>query len=134
MADKDTNWANAILDEEFGGQARSIPSSWYLQLTTTVPTASTPGTQLSSSVVGRLAVVRNQTNFPAASNGSIKNGVKLDFGTAGADAPANVKGVDFYDASTNGNRRRFGVLAAEKPITTGDPVYIAANGLTIQEA
>lgn len=76
--------ANALLDYLWGAVAPTImPATTYWGLSTTEPANDGTGiTEPTDSGYALLAVARNTTNFPAASDRSIANGVTIQYGAA----------------------------------------------------
>jgi hypothetical protein len=135
-----TNQAHAAaLDYLFSG---GYTGTIRVRLTTTAPTQSANGTEVSTSVwsnYARQSVTANTTNFPAASsaNPSLKsNGVQIDFATTGTPAvcSANVT-LEGWEAwnSDDTVRLAWGTLAS-RIVQTGDAVNvpIGAMDLTLQ--
>jgi len=130
--------ANAALDHIFGGVAYGN-ANWYFALGTN--TLSSPGdavTEVSTdnwTNYARDEVVRNQTNFPAASAKAMANGAALDFGTATIPSgTVTVKCIGIYTASTSGTLHASVNLTAEKVINNGDPVTVPIGDLDITMA
>jgi hypothetical protein len=126
---------NKILDWKFGGVAYTPPATYYAAAFTVAPTDAGGGTEVSTSVwtnYARVAVTKNQTNFPASSGGSVANGVAIDFGTAAVTGtPPVVVAVALFDASSAGNMTDWADLTTSKTINNGDPVSIAIGALVI---
>jgi hypothetical protein len=74
----------------------------YVRLYTVAPTATGGGTEVSGTGYAAVSFTRNTTSFPAASGGSIANGIAFDFGTAGSDwAPSATPVVGAVIANTS---------------------------------
>jgi hypothetical protein len=124
--------ANILLDHFFGGVAGTPPATIYARLTTTTPSRSVAGTQVSTGTwtnYAPLAITNNTTNFPSASAGAKSNGTLLDFGTADTTGDVDVAGIEFWTASSGGSR--FAWSAVVKTVQDNDPVTIEIGALDI---
>ena len=111
--------ANNMLDSRFGSVAVAIPATYYVGLSTTLPTnTGTNVTEPSGGLYARVAVTNNATNFPAAAARSKSNGTVITFPTASASW-GTVTHFVLYDASTGGVFRAWGALAAAQAIASG---------------
>jgi hypothetical protein len=124
--------SNATIGMWFGGTAVTPPATLYFRLTTTTPTRSAAGTQVSTGSwtnYAPIAVTNNTTNFPAPSSSAGANGTSISFGTAATTGDISVAGIEVYDASSGGNR--IGWAAITKTVQNGDPVSVAIGDLGI---
>lgn len=78
-----TTRANNILDNQFGGSEISVPTTWYLGLSTTEVTANGVFTEPTISETGyhRLVISNNTSTWNTASNGQKTNKIALAFDT-----------------------------------------------------
>jgi hypothetical protein len=120
-----------FLDELFGKTDFTAPTTIYVALSTTTPTATgTNVTEPSGSAYARVSVTNNTTNFPSASAGSKSNGTTITFTTA-TGSWGTVTYFVLYDASTSGNCIGFGALNTAQTVVNGDTLSFAASAMTI---
>jgi hypothetical protein len=125
---------NSILKARFGGAAETVPATWHIALTTTTPTDSAAGTEVTGGAYARVAVTNNTTNWPAPTTGTIANGAAITF-PAPTAAWGTVTHFELWDAATAGTRRYWGALTTARVIASGDgaPAF-AIGALTISVA
>lgn len=126
---------NETLDAWFGATTLG-PATWYLRLTTTVPTDTVAGTEVTTvswTDYAALGVTNNATNFPAAGSGAKSNGVEFVFDTSATVTGANVTvaGVEFWTAASGGTRKAWSTASAT--VANGNRVSIAAGALTLTQ-
>lgn len=113
--------ANRLLDASFGTAAYTAPTApMKLALTTTVPTATAAGTEVTGG-----SYARQTLTMAAASSGS--NTISGTVSYTGMPA-TTVQGVDVYDSSGTPRRAWGGALSASKTTNAGDTFTI--NSLT----
>lgn len=120
-----------LLDEVWGGEDFTPPTSVYVGLSTTTP--NDDGTNVSEPSGGsyaRVETTNNLTNWPAATDGVKENGAEITFPQATASW-GTVTHVVMYDADTGGNFLGFGALTTSKSIENGDTAKFNANDMTI---
>ena len=141
MAGMSSYLRNKLHDWLHRGQAFSPPTTVYLALCTTQPTATTAGTEVTGTGYARVAVTHSMANFSgtqgpgttvasSGTNSYITNNVLINYGSAGSDwgSPNPVSHWETYDALTSGNRLEFGTIVNSvgtpnpRSIATGDPV------------
>lgn len=132
MPGKSDTLENMILDHLFGAVALTLPAAWHFALFTVAPTDAGGGTEVSGGAYARVSVTRNQTNFPAAANGSMKNATAITFPAATA-AWGTIVAIGIYDAATLGNLRFWQSLTTSRVVNSGDTFSIPANSLTLTE-
>lgn len=124
--------ANAakILDHFFGGVSPTYPATLYLALLTTAPSNNTGSgvVEVSGSAYARVAVTRNQTNFPAAASRAISSGIDFIWPTP-TGSWGTVVGVAMYSASSGGTYEGYAALPTGQSIVSGNVVKIAAGDL-----
>jgi hypothetical protein len=129
---KSTTYANAWLDEEYGGVARTRGATVYLALFSVAPTNAGGGTEFSGSGYARLAVARNQTNWPAASNRQVSNGVTMSFAT-----PSGLWGTAVawgeFSAASGGTMYRWHTLTQSQVVDAAHPAVFDPGTLVITE-
>lgn len=82
MANSFTNiYKASILNFIFSDASYTPPETWYIGLSTTTSNSNTGGdfTEPTASSYARLSITANATNFPITSNGTMTNGVDLEF-------------------------------------------------------
>lgn len=125
---------NSILKARFGGAADAVPATWYVALTTTTPTDSAAGTEVTGGSYARVAVTNNTTNFPAPTTGVISNGAAFTFPAPTANW-GTVTHFELWDAASAGTRRYWGALASSRTVNNGDSApSFAVGALTITAA
>lgn len=139
---------NKLIDFTLRGQAFTPPANVYVELCASQPTASTPGTPLSGTGYGRIAVPSTMASWAgtqgdgttAASSGTsgvTSNNIEVDFGSAGAPW-GTASNWELYDAPSGGNRLLYGLIVdglgdpAPRSIAAGDPVKFPAGALRVQ--
>lgn len=137
---------NKLVDWFHRGDSFTPPTTVYIALVTTTPTASTAGTEATGTGYARQSVA-SSTSAWAATNadgsttdpstgttGTTSNNAIINFGTAGASW-GTVTYWEMYDASTSGNRLMYGQIvdsggaAAPRTIASGDPVSFPISAL-----
>lgn len=108
---------------------------------TAVLTEQTSGLQAGTAEVepavggyARVGVAANTTNF-TVSTATVTNATAVTFPSPTATwdaAPAEIWGFATYDAATAGNLLRFGPLAADQIVNTGNTVSFAAGAMTFK--
>lgn len=100
----------------------------YARLTTTTPTDSAAGTEVTTGV--GYAPVDTKTKWGTPSAGSVSNSAIVDYGTA-TGTWGTVVGVELWTASSGGTRIAWGTLTTSKSPTNGDPVSFAVGTLVM---
>lgn len=124
-----------LLNAYYGNTAVTPPSTLYIGLSTTTPTATgTNFTEPTSGAYARVALANNGTNFPTATtaNPSVKaTGVDATFPEATADwaSGSNMTHWGVFEASSGGAPVDWGALDTPKPVLNGDTAKIAAGDL-----
>lgn len=125
---------NNILKARFGGSLPTAVATWYVALTTTTPTDSAAGTEVTGGSYARVAVTNNTTNFPAPTVGVIANGAAFTFPAPTANW-GTVTHFELWDAASAGNRFYWGALTASRTVNNGDSApSFAVSALTITAA
>lgn len=133
MAGSLTDAAELEFAKILTGQATTIFTTTpltavYLRLTTTVPTDSTAGTEVSKTGTNYNPV---DTKGKWGSTLPVSNSAIIDFGTAGATAWGTVVGAELWTAASGGTRIGWIQLDTPKSPTNGDPVSFAVGTLTV---
>lgn len=114
-----------LLDHVFRNAAYTSPATVYAALTTTAPTDSAAGTEVSGNNYARTAIT-----FGAPSGGSISNSAAVTFPTP-SGSWGTVTHFEIWDASTAGTRLAWGALTQSESPTSGNTVQFAISALTI---
>lgn len=114
-----------ILDHLFRNTAYTSPTTVYAALTTTTPTDSSAGTEVTGNNYARTAITMG-----AAASGAISNSSAVTFPTP-SGSWGTVTHFEIWDASTVGNRLAWGALDASKAPGSGDTVEFAIGALQI---
>lgn len=123
MSNLVTAEANALLEASSAKTAYTNPTTPIkIALTTTTPTASAAGTEVTGG-----SYARQTQTYAAASAGSIASNVALTY--AGMPV-ATVVGVDEYDSAGTPVRRWFGTLTTPKTTNAGDTLTIGSGSYT----
>lgn len=124
--------ANLVLDVIYGKIANPFPSTYYIALSSTLPTnTGTNVTEPSGGSYARASVANNTTTFPGASARSTAIDVTVSFATATADWGATLTHFALYDAVTAGNFCGWGALGTPLTIITGGIVTFPPGSLVI---
>lgn len=123
-----TYLAQSLLEAVFLGQQYTSPSTVYLALYTSDPTAADTGQEVSGGAYARQPIT---FSTPSAEGGkqTIKNTADIQYDVATADWGA-ITHVGIRDAATGGNLLYFGQLANPRTIMNGDRfVILVDNGV-----
>lgn len=131
---KSKNAQNRTLDAWFGNIPIKPPTTWYVALFSTVPTAQGAGVEISSSGTGyaRVAVPNNLNYFPGSTDGSKTNAMPIDFGTALGDW-GSVIGIGFFDGPGIATLAYYGPLAYAVMMLQDDSFTVSPGKLIITE-
>lgn len=116
---------NELLDHVFRNASYTPPTTVYVALTTTTPTDSAAGTEVSGNNYARTAAT-----FGAASGGAISNSGAVTFPTP-SGSWGTITHFEIWDASTNGNRLAWGALSQSESPINGNTVEFATGELDI---
>jgi hypothetical protein len=134
---------NHLIDAFLRGQTYTMPATTYVALTTTTPSDSSCGTEVSGGSYARVAVTSSLANWAGTqSTGSTTastgtGGTTSNNNTITFPAPTanwgTVVGFCVFDASTSGNLLFYSTLTTSKTINNGDAApSFAAGALTFQ--
>ena len=126
MAASSTYLENKILDYVLRNVAYTAPTTVYLALYTSNPTAADTGTEVTGGSYARQSIA-----FSAASSGATSNSGTITFSSMPA---ATVTHFGIRDASTAGNLLFYGPLAASKTTASGDSLTASASSLSVTVA
>jgi len=124
---------NALLDHIFGGQSTPAVGTLYLALSSTTPSDDgTNFTEPSEASYARAAILANNTNFPAAVAGSIKNGgASISFPKALESWTGPLTHFGIFNAMTNGDLLAYGALTSSQSVVVGNVFTIPVDELVI---
>lgn len=131
---------NKIIDQLFRAQAYTFPTTMYVALSTTAPSAAACGTEVSGSNYSRVAVTSALANWAgtqsagstvasSGTSGQTSNNGVITFPTPSATWNT-VVGVCVFDAASAGNLLWYATLTISKTINNGDTVTFPAATLT----
>ena len=124
-----TYFMNQIMGNVFGTQTTpALPSSFYLGLSTTLPTIGGGGYTEPATANGYARVQISSLSTP--SSGSIDNTASIAFNAATASW-GTISYYCIFDAATGGHLLMWGTLATPKTISAGDVLIFAQNDLVI---
>jgi len=147
MAGQTNYLRNKLIDLIHRAIAWTPPTTHYIALVTTTPTAAAAGTEVTGTGYARQAIALSATTMAATNadasttspssgtTGKTSNNAIVNFGTAGA-AWGTVTYYEIWDASTAGNRLFFGPLVdsggapTSRSISSGDPVSFPISAMT----
>lgn len=116
---------NMFVDALLRNQTFTNPTSWYLALYLTNPTAADSGTEISGG-----AYVRQPIIFGPPSGGALANSAQVDFPMASANW-GNVAYAAIRDASTAGNLLVYGSMVTPRYVTAGDVLKFLIGSVVI---
>jgi hypothetical protein len=124
---------NKILDHLFGGETSPYQAAYWLGLSTSAPAED--GTNFSEPSVafgyGRAQIDANNTVFPAAVAGSIKNGgVAVSFSKA-TTPWGTITHFGIFDASSGGNLLAYAALTTPHVVLLNNVLTIPVDELVI---
>lgn len=130
-----TTWENEVLNYLFGNVAITLPSSFFIGLHVGGTAPANNGTGIVEPTGGyqRVAVARNQTNFPVTSTGQIANGTKVNFpqATANWGTPTHWFIANVQRGGASEKVYLVGQLGTSKTVLKGDTPSFDANGLLV---
>jgi hypothetical protein len=143
--DEQNTWIDWILR---GQTAPTLPANWYASLLSAVPDVGLPnGTEITTGGVTRQSITRSLANFSgtqgagstsasSGTSGTSSNNIDIEFVDEASAAISGAVAVAFWDASSGGNVRFYGLITADgSPVTrswaSGDPVVVNAGDLQL---
>jgi len=124
---------NKLLDQLYGATSivSSIPTYWYIGLSTTTPTeAGANVTEPSSGSYARIPVANDKVSFTTATSGSLVNDIVFTFNESTVSW-GTVTHIVYYDALTSGNLWYFEALPSPRAIAANTTVYFSSGTLFI---
>lgn len=123
-----------ILDHVFNKASYTAPTSWWVALYTTTPTADdgTGGTEASGGAYARVETTAADWNSATAADPCITdNATAIQFATATADW-GTINGWGLFTTSTGGTVQMFAALTTAKGVGTDDRAEFAAGDLDMK--
>jgi hypothetical protein len=121
-----TYTANLIATALANGTSYQGPATVYLALSTTTPTATVAGTEVTLGGYTRKTFA--QSGWTNNGTGGLTNTADLAWTEASANYDAAVVGVEAYTAATVGTRLWYIVLASPRTIVSGQtPKFLAGD-------
>ena len=118
--------AHLIGDAIAGGTPYAGPATVYLALTTTTPSATVPGVEITAGSYERKAFA--QSGWTNDGAGGLTNTADIAYVEATVDYDGDVIAVEAYTASTVGTRLWYIVLTVPKEIVAGQtPTFLAGD-------
>lgn len=125
MANLTDTGENRALDWLFGNTVTAPVLPLKLALTTTVPTDSAAGTEVTGGSYARQTI----TVGSAASGGALSNTADIVFASMPAVGGSGVRGFEVWDSAGTPVRWWHGVPTVERTVTAGDDYKVAAGDL-----
>lgn len=126
----------AILNLFLRGDSWTLPANLYVGLSTTTPTeAGGNFTEPVGNGYARVTVVRNGTNWAAASGTApaiADNATAITFPAASGGSWGTVTHAGLFDAVSAGNLLWWGALGTSKAVNDGDTAQIAIGALDVK--
>ena len=118
--------ADLIASALANGASYQGPATVYLALTTTVPTATVAGTEVTLGSYARKTFA--QTGWTNDDAGGLTNTADIEFIEATADYDGPVVAIEAYTAASAGTRLWYIVLTTAKTIVSGQtPKFLAGD-------
>lgn len=125
--------ANKLLDYNFGRTSYTVPTTYYVLLsTTTISSTGTGATEPSGGAYARVAVTNNKTNFSAASSNTLSNATAITF-TESSASWGTITYIALADDPTAGNIWWYEALPSAKLVDTQTTVSFTVGALTISQ-
>jgi hypothetical protein len=116
--------ANSLIAAVLRNTAYTEPTSWFLALYLTNPTAADTGTECSG-----INYARQPITFSTPSGGSVSNSTDITYSFAG-NTWGNIVYAAIRDASTGGNLLFFGPLVTPRFVNAGDVLKFLTGNVT----
>ena len=123
--------ANKVLDYNFGLTSYTVPSTYYVLLSTaTIANDGTGAVEPSGGAYARVAVTNNKTNFATASSNSLTNATAITF-TESTTSWGTITYIGLADALSGGNIWWFEALPTPKTVQSATTVTFSVGALTV---
>lgn len=128
-----SNYLSIALQRTMLGQAQyTMPTTIYLALTTTVPTAATVGTEVTTggyTGYTRVSLGASGADFPTPTTTSTANTTAITFPACTGGSGVTIAGFEAYDALTGGNPLWWGTCSLQ--VSNGITPAFGAGALTL---
>jgi len=123
--------ANTILDEYFGKVTPTIPTNYYMGVSTTaIQNDGTGKTEPTDVAYSRVLIPNTKVSFTTASSGSLTNAVEYEFPESQVSWGI-ITHFFLADALTGGNIKVFGQLTNSRTVETGTILVLSVGALQI---
>jgi hypothetical protein len=123
--------ANTILDEYFGKVIPTIPTNYYMGVSTTaIQNDGTGATEPTDVAYSRVLIPNTKVSFTNANNGSLTNAVEFEFPES-QTSWGIITHFFLADAITGGNIKIFGQLTNSRTVETGTILVLEVGALQI---
>jgi hypothetical protein len=121
--------SNKILDNLFGATGITLPSNYYVGLsTTTISSTGTGATEPVGNSYARVAVLNTKAYFSSAANGELSNLSSITFPVA-TGSWGTISHVFLSDLATGGNIWYFDALQTTRIVQSGATLVFLASAL-----
>lgn len=122
--------ANQILNYNIGQTGYTLPSNFYIGLSTTQPNANGTGiTEPTGGGYSRVSVANNKQNFSVSAMGTLSNLAQIEYNESTGNW-GTVAYILIYNAITGGDLLWYGAFVSSKIVQSGTALIIAPNTLT----
>jgi hypothetical protein len=125
MASLSNYLKNKLLDHSLGIAAYTMPTTMYLGLFLTDPTAANTGIEVSG-----YGYARQATTFSASSSGTSSN-TSTEVFTASGGSFGRIKYIGLFDASTSGNLLWFGPVHVPRRVDSGESLSFIPGSIDL---
>lgn len=122
--------ANRDLGNNFGRRNNTIPSTYYIGLSTSSTITEVGFTEPTGGGYERVALVNSTSNFTVPANGAITINAAIEYPETTA-VMGNVYAVGIFDAATGGNMLYYGALTTSKYVESETILQFRAGTITI---
>lgn len=125
--------ANAVLNLLLGGTNLSVPSTYYVGLSTTALTSNGTGyTEPSGNGYARVGVANNKSNFSSATNATLTNLSQISFPEATPAGWGTITYAFLADSVSAGTIWYYEALTTSRIIQANATFIFVANALTFK--
>jgi len=124
--------SNSILDHWFGLTSPTVPTNWYMGISTSSisPDGSGISEPTSDPNYARVAIANSKVSFTTSSNGSLSNAVQFTFPES-TISWGTITHFFLSDAATSGNIKVYGALTASRTVESQTTLILAVGALQI---
>ena len=125
-----TNFSrNKIQDYLFGGVSFTAPATYYMGLSTTIPSVSGSNfTEPAGAGYARVSFTSNKTNFGYSSSGCVVNSASIVFPET-SGSWGTILSIGLFDASTSGSLWEYSVLSTPKVVQDTTVISFSAGAI-----